>query len=486
MNEADLFKTHLNEIAVNKLAGWKAIYRSGKPYLFLVVSVVLVSGSFAQAANKCSELLLKAAETNQVASKTYEYGGYKFSVREMSNEGRRFEPATLFDQKYQAMLATNSKVVDEVGAIWNKGKFAEAREPLRVGSIQNRKAFQTDLGLRILDLPIKMAGNNEYRIPKELLPFAEEIKRIVDHFHKIAPPGFAEKAYAYITIDQGYVDPGKTQRKGGAHVDGFQGARIQPKNELNYSYIASNLTPTAFYRQPFELSKLDERVHDHFVEMDRQKKPEAMLLTNEFDVYLINAYSVHEATEAKQAGFRTFLRISFDVKEFDRLGNTHNPMFDYKWGMAPRETQSGLLKYQPLGAGLNKVLNDMSYGRVDESKLKTIIHNLKSTDIERFYNFSFEAIKLDKTRFTDLVVRHLFEFAKKDLKALRILFVAATRSAGDVHTRGAFIQALKAQKAIVKANLYVDLLMEVGAYDKTIISESLWQELTANLSDPRL
>ena len=60
---------------------------------------------------------------------------------------------------------------------------------------------------------------------------------------------FAAKAYAYITIDQGLIEPGNTQRKGGAHVDGFQGARINPKNEINYSYIISNLTPTACYDQ---------------------------------------------------------------------------------------------------------------------------------------------------------------------------------------------------------------------------------------------
>ncbi len=66
---------------------------------------------------------------------------------------------------------------------------------------------------------------------------------------KISVTEFAAKAHAYITIDQGLIEPGSTQRKGGAHVDGFQGARINPKNEINYSYIVSNLTPTACYDQ---------------------------------------------------------------------------------------------------------------------------------------------------------------------------------------------------------------------------------------------
>ncbi len=116
--------------------------------------------------------------------------------------------------------------------------------------------------------------------------------------------------------------------------------------------------------------------------MDRQKKPESVLLTNEYEIYLMNAYLVHEGTEARQAGFRTFLRVSFDVKEFDRLGNTHNPMFDYNWGMAPRETQSGLLEYQELGDGLTKVLGDISSGRLSSKDLNSIFHGLRSTDVE--------------------------------------------------------------------------------------------------------
>jgi len=67
-------------------------------------------------------------------------------------------------------------------------------------------------------------------------------------------------------------------------------------------------------------------------------------------------------TPARQTGFRTFLRISFDVKEFDRLGNTLNPLFDYKWEMTPREVQSGLIRYSPVTVTQLKVIEDSEKG----------------------------------------------------------------------------------------------------------------------------
>ena len=114
----------------------------------------------------------------------------------------------------------------------------------------------------------------------------------------------------------------------------------------------------------FYFDHLDEGVHDHFLEMDRQKVDRSKILTDNYHIYLINAYTVHEATAARQTGFRTFLRISFDVKEFDRLGNTINPLFDYKRDMTPREVQSGLIRYSPLSEAQLTAIEDSEKGIV--------------------------------------------------------------------------------------------------------------------------
>ena len=43
---------------------------------------------------------------------------------------------------------------------------------------------------------------------------------------------------------------------------------------------------------------------------------------------------------APERVYRTWIRLSFEVRKFDRLGNAHNPMFDYDWEMVSRDIES--------------------------------------------------------------------------------------------------------------------------------------------------
>ena len=119
-------------------------------------------------------------------------------------------------------------------------------------------------------------------------------------------------------------------------------------------------------------------------------------------------------------------------------------------------------------------------------KLKAVLQALESQDVERFLNFSFAVINLNKVSYSNLEVSQLFELAKSDLRALRVLFSAAAKRGATVETKNYFIQALKIQKNILKPNLFVDLLLEVSAYDKSVINRALWNELTAGMVDPRI
>jgi len=58
------------------------------------------------------------------------------------------------------------------------------------------------------------------------------------------------------------------------------------------------------------------------------------------EIVLMNAYCVHRGSPAPQDMYRTWLRFSFEVRQFNRLGNAHNPMFDYQWEMVPRDIES--------------------------------------------------------------------------------------------------------------------------------------------------
>jgi len=158
----------------------------------------------------------------------------------------------------------------------------------------------------------------------------------------------------------------------GVHVDGFQGkaitipfqlnyfqgTRIQPKVVINHTYICSNILPTVFYLQPFRTCHLDPSRDNFFSDFAKQCQPEHIWQPSAYELTLMNAYCVHrgDALYGELPSYRTFLRLSYDVRQFDRfvtkcssvapqsnfvshlrLGNTHNPLFEYAWAMTARE-----------------------------------------------------------------------------------------------------------------------------------------------------
>ena len=65
-----------------------------------------------------------------------------------------------------------------------------------------------------------------------------------------------------------------------------------------------------------------------------------------YEIVLMNAYCAHRGSPAPEEKYRTWIRLSFEVREFNRLGNAHNPMFDYNWEMKPRDIEAlGLVAY---------------------------------------------------------------------------------------------------------------------------------------------
>jgi hypothetical protein len=191
---------------------------------------------------------------------------------------------------------------------------------------------------------VKFPDLDEYRLPRALEQFSHTIQRIVDFEHAVNPKH--GEYHAYLTIDQRWVAPGTLHREAPCHVDGFQGARWNPKCLTNHTYTVSDVLPTAYYVQPFDFAGLDERLHDYFWEMNAQVAD-----TNEShrwqpadaELTLMDCYCVHRGVEnaSSQPVFRTWLRLSFEERRrvFDRLGNAHNPLFDYRWKMVDRDIE---------------------------------------------------------------------------------------------------------------------------------------------------
>ena len=113
----------------------------------------------------------------------------------------------------------------------------------------------------------------------------------------------------------------------------------------------SDVLPTAYYLQPFDLSRLDERVHDFFWEMNAQVADTSEAhrwQPRPAEITLMDAYTVHRGVmnETGARIGRTWLRLSFEERRrvFDRLGNAHNPQFDYTWTMVDRDIEQLGLK----------------------------------------------------------------------------------------------------------------------------------------------
>lgn len=124
------------------------------------------------------------------------------------------------------------------------------------------------------------------------------------------------------------------QRHGGLHVDGFQGERHEVKHATTRNYVVTTNGGTRFYPQRFVVA--DPARFNVFEGFDLQAQEDCVVIAQESVVHFMDTYCVHESGLASRAGLRTFLRVTFDMKEFDRLGNTRNTMLDYEWDMVER------------------------------------------------------------------------------------------------------------------------------------------------------
>lgn len=270
------------------------------------------------------------------------------------------DPVLLEPRLEQAMPVTlppreASPVLACIDTVWDRDQFLLPRRPVGLGVLtaEELAVFARPNVVRVLDLPIKMPDDPVFRLPRALAQFEGVVARIARCELAVNP--HPEDYYAYLTIDQRWVAPGTLHREAPCHVDGFQGARWSPKCRINHSYTVSDLLPTAYYPQPFDLRALDETKHDFFWEMNARvaETDEAhRWQPRPAELTLMDAYSVHRGVEndGPEPVFRTWLRLSFEERRrvFDRLGNAHNPLFAYDWPMVDRDIeQLGLVAFRP-------------------------------------------------------------------------------------------------------------------------------------------
>jgi len=156
-----------------------------------------------------------------------------------------------------------------------------------------------------------------------------------------------DEYYAYLTVQHAPVRSGEIKRGEGAHSDSIQGRRIQPKVAIEHGYTATSHDPTRFFTHGFDLSGLDPDRHWLNAAFAAQTDTNRSIRLRPGDIALFDAYSIHEAVPASETTMRTFFRLIFSVREFDRLGNTVNDLFDYSWNFQPRPVPSDLIGLPP-------------------------------------------------------------------------------------------------------------------------------------------
>lgn len=196
-----------------------------------------------------------------------------------------------------------------------------------------------------LDMPIRLKGQTDYALPQNWLALENAIQQIIDVEHTNNPSW--QDYYTYLSVHYTPdLEPGEQQRHAGCHTDGFQGAREPVRTKTSRSYVAVTNGGTRFFPQTFvaNLDPSEFNVFEGFdlqVEKDEHGKPNyGVAKENMF--YFFDAYTVHESGAASRPGPRLFMRLTWEMKLFDRAGNTKNRMLNYNWAPVDYDVRSSL------------------------------------------------------------------------------------------------------------------------------------------------
>lgn len=269
--------------------------------------------------------------------KTHHYNHKKISEAILSRHGFHFSDNFMETYHFEPK---KPKFLNE---LWDESCFNEINLPEELFPLSQDEIgfFNKKIDMRVLDLPIKFPGTG-YRVPIEMIDFLMLIKKVAFNEKRVNEK--LDDYYCYLTVDRRLVKKGNNTRKGGIHVDGFQGARLKELLPIDHSYIAYSSEPTIFYNQKFKvMNNWDKNCHNFFNGFEAQIKEDSAITYPCHNMLVINAYTLHQAPIVEEDVYRTFFRMSYSVREFDRLGNAHNPLFNYNWKMVPRDTQENLI-----------------------------------------------------------------------------------------------------------------------------------------------
>ncbi len=258
--------------------------------------------------------------------------------------------ANAYDKKemVQKVIKLNNKTNISNDMFWKRRWdikiYDKINLPIIIDNLNPKQFSKRNDGkyLWVIDLPIKMPFS-DFAIPTEFEQFSEFLIKAINHEKQINPN--FEETYAYLCIDQKYVNPNESQRRPGFHADSFitnmtHGLNFEHnKPVMDTVYLAYDCVPTLFPNCDFNFDNVDynnnQVVLEHFDKKTTDKEikvyPNYTIL--KMDSGCVHAVGINDSNVIKP---RTFIKLTFSTQIFNREGNDHNYLIDYKWPLIPR------------------------------------------------------------------------------------------------------------------------------------------------------
>ncbi|MDB5254153.1 MAG: hypothetical protein JWL80_219 [Parcubacteria group bacterium] len=214
----------------------------------------------------------------------------------------------------------------EVNSIFNLDFLKLGRKPIDLGKYM----FESFSNLRVNHYLIKSNDSEIYN-------FGEIDEKDIGDFVNFAKSKCSEMGidltnrYCFLTLDQGWVEPGTTLRADGWHIDGMQGDEIEVKKLADIELIWSDCLPTSFTSQAFDITDMNPSVHNIFNWLGKQIDESQIVIPDPFHLYAINSYHVHAATKAIEKTYRRFIRLAYTQTPVTSVKMTVNPQMSYNY-----------------------------------------------------------------------------------------------------------------------------------------------------------
>ena len=247
---------------------------------------------------------------------------------------------------------------DNIDMPFDYANFGKPRHlPVSVGFVQDTKTF---MGLfdnatiiQPQDMPIafptEIPQDYCFRLPECYKGAVEVIQQVANVWWSLSTK--PHTYYCYLSASRDCIEPFMYQRRPGIHSDGFQSARFTAGNMVHqpceFIFTVCNTLPTLFYLDSYDTSRLNPAKDNFFEYIASGTNGPAYDVQQPFEIYFMDGYCLHSSkcqSSSAENIDRIFMRLVFSTKVYDRLGNTINPHFDYKWEFMRREAQLDLSK----------------------------------------------------------------------------------------------------------------------------------------------